>query len=112
MEEYIRQNDKKVDDLNNAFLAHLPIEDNRFKQLKDDFSELKKILLAQNDKSDDFNQKVDKHILRVEPVIKAYEDNIIFTDGLKKRGNSIIWTSSVATAVGVIWFLLIKGGFK
>lgn len=105
----MRKNDKKVDDLAKAFGDHLPIEDKRFGELKDNFLELKKILLAQNDKSDEFHKKVDGHMERVEPVIKAYETSKTFNEELAKKGSAIIKTGGVASALGAIYFILIHG---
>ena len=107
--EYMRKNDEEVQKLRKDFNDHLPIEENRFKELTKSSQELKDLLLAQNEASKAFHDKVELHYARVEPVIKAYEDSKIFNEGLAKRGNTIIKMGGVATALGAVWFLLTHG---
>ena len=99
MDEYIRKNDEKVDKLSKDFHDHLPIENAMH-------MELKNILIEQNKKAEEFNKKVDAHMLRVEPVIKAYEDEKVFSDTVKRKGNTVIWWSSVVGAIGYLYYLV------
>ena len=70
---------------------------------------LNDILLDQNRRSDEFRKKMDDHIVRVEPVIKAYEDEKVFNKELSKKGGVIIKVGGVASAIGAIWFLIVHG---
>ena len=70
------------------------------------------ILEKQNESTGAFHDKMDAHILRVEPVIKAFEDDKVWNEGLKKKGGMIIWWAAVATAVGTIYFLIRNGLIK
>lgn len=86
MEEHIRQNDKKIDDLNKAFLAHLPIENDRF-------LELKNILVAQNEEMKKLREEI-------KPVVDAYST-------ANKVGTFVEWLSKKILAIGIILGIII-----
>lgn len=67
------------------------------------------LLEEQNKTMFTFTQKVDEHIERVEPVIKAYEAEKTFNEGVSKVGKRTVFWAQIIAAVGVI-VLALKWG--
>ena len=86
MEDHIRKNDEEILKLREDFLAHLPIENNRF-------LELKKILLDQNDEMKKLREEI-------KPVVDAYST-------ANKMGTFVEWLSKKILAIGIIAGIII-----
>jgi energy-converting hydrogenase Eha subunit A len=67
------------------------------------------ILVKQNEAMDAFVKKVDKHIERVEPAIKSFEESVVFKTEVGKIGERTMLYAKILGAIGVI-VLAIKFG--
>lgn len=60
------------------------------------------VLEGQNQYMEDTRLKLEEHFERVEPVIKAYEDERAFNIGLKQVGDRAIYWSKIIGAIVVL----------
>lgn len=64
------------------------------------------MLEKQNESTSAFHDKVDAHIARVEPVIRAYEEDQILKEGASKLGKRTIFWSQVVGACAALIFII------
>lgn len=102
MEQRLQKAEDNVKEIKSLLVGHLDDE-------KSTMTGIHKMLERQNEVMDTFHKKVDAHIERVEPVIKAYEDTKIFNEELSRKGGVIIKAGGIASAIGAVWFLLVHG---
>lgn len=84
----MRKNDIVVEKLRKDFNDHLPIEDKRFKELKD-------ILIAQNIESKELRKELKELREEIKPVVDAYST-------ANKVGTFVEWLSKKILAIGII----------
>lgn len=61
-----------------------------------------KMLEEQNNHSTTFSSKVDAHMQRVEPVIRAFEDSKRLSKDIENAGNRIAFWAKVITSIGIV----------
>ena len=62
-----------------------------------------KMLGHQMQVTNEFHTKVNNHISRVEPVIRAYEENQEFKKGAEHLSKTVVFIAKVLGALSIIW---------
>lgn len=90
MDERLKQHDAVITEVKNILTSHIEQENQDVLSLRKDLNgNLAKIHAA---------------LLRMEPVIKKYEDEQVFNAGVKKVGGKVIWWSQVLVGGGVFTY--------
>jgi hypothetical protein len=92
MEERINQHESEISELKHILSSHIDDENHQVLELRRDLNgNLIKIHAA---------------LLRIEPVVKKYEDGQIINENIKNVGDHIIWWGRIVIGSGAIYAVI------
>lgn len=106
MEPELKTQLKKISEeqrqLRADFRTHEDKDNDHFKKLSDQLQTNLGSLTTNTDMTQKMMENLEKHILRVEPVIQGFEENKVFNASMIKIGDRTLFWAKIIGAIGVI----------
>ena len=96
MQEHLDRHDEEIQNIKSMLISHVEEGNMQRKDMNGNLA------------------KIHSSLLRMEPVIKKYEDEQVFNEGIKKAGSRVIWWGQILGSGGVLVYAVrafIRNGF-